>query len=401
MVQAHTYTRVMSGAKSKPGHESTKAALNTAGAALGDLVSRRESIERLRAELDYAEQITKRPVDRDAAERLIKQADSALARVENDGDAAILSPGQVSGFEAVIKTDGSRPVLFVIDGFIDLNQPSVGDFGPRLSVQKEGIQAVCAAVGRVDDPSARPLGYQGTGFMVGQDVVMTNRHVLHAVSRKRDGLVVRDERGVPVLKDGIAVDFHQEVGPARTDRRFPVARVLFEGAAGALRYRNADGLNFDTLDMALLQLGPVPGQRMPEPLGSTPRAGVPLAALSSQGQSVHLVGFPGNAQSTTPDLFSKLFAGVKGFKRLAPGEIMEGPGGLPAGSDPRRWILTHDCSTLGGNSGSAVVNLDSDGRTTLGLHFAGYHERRNWAHSFLTIGPQVDEILAGRARSPG
>lgn len=399
MPQGRTYTRIMSGGRRGASIEAATSLSEGNRAALESLAPRRDYIDRLQAELAYVEQITGCSVDRDAAGRLIKQAESALARVENDGEDAVLSHGQVSGFEAVIKTDGSRPVLFVVDGFIDLKQPSVGEFGARLSIHKPGVQAVCAAVGRVDDPGARPLGYQGTCFMVGQDVVMTNRHVLHAVSRKRDGVVVRDEHGVPVLKDGIAIDFHQEVGPPRTDRRFPVTRVLFEGAAGNPRFLNDDRLNFDTLDMALLQLGSTAGQRMPEPLVFKLPAGPPLDALSSQGQGVHLVGFPGNAQSTTPDLFSKLFAGVKGFKRLAPGEIMERPGGLPAGSDPRRWILTHDCSTLGGNSGSAVVNLDFDGRTTLGLHFAGYHERRNWAHAFLAIGPQVDEILTGRSQS--
>jgi hypothetical protein len=50
--------------------------------------------------------------------------------------------------------------------------------------------------------------------MIGQDVVVTNRHVLHAVPRKRDGMDVRDECGVPVLEDDIAADFHQGNGPS-------------------------------------------------------------------------------------------------------------------------------------------------------------------------------------------
>jgi hypothetical protein len=80
--------------------------------------------------------------------------------VENDGEEASLSEGEISGFEAVIKTDGSRPVLFVVDGFVDLKQPSATDYAVRLSHQKRGIQTICAAVGRVEDPSpsARPLG---------------------------------------------------------------------------------------------------------------------------------------------------------------------------------------------------------------------------------------------------
>ena len=130
--------------------------------------------------------------------------------------------------------------------------------------------------------------------------------------------------------------------------------------------------------------------------------------LASTGRNVYLVGYPGNEQSTTPDLFATIFAGVKSFKRLAPGRIMAAPGEVP--DDPRGWILTHDASTLGGNSGSALIDFDADGQTVLGLHFAGYHERQNWAHGLEKITRELspcfprsdDELPRSRAgRWPG
>ena len=93
----------------------------------------------------------------------------------------------------------------------------------------------------------------------------------------------------------------------------------------------------------------------------------------------------------TPDLFAKLFAGVKSFKRLAPGVIMTAPGETPC--DPRDWILTHDASTLGGNSGSALADLDANGQTLLGLHFAGQHARQNWAYALERITPVLAPYL--------
>ena len=70
---------------------------------------------------------------------------------------------------------------------------------------------------------------------------------------------------------------------------------------------------------------------------------------------------------------------------------MAGSGEVP--DDPRGWILTHDASTLGGNSGSALVDYDADGRALLGLHFAGRQERQNWAHSLERITTELAPVL--------
>jgi hypothetical protein len=120
--------------------------------------------------------------------------------------------------------------------------------------------------------------------------------------------------------------------------------------------------------------------------------------MASPGRQVYLVGYPG--EGTTRDLFVKLFNGVKSFKRLAPGEIMQGPGTVE--HDHRGWILTHDASTVGGSSGSALVDLEATGRTVLGLHFAGHHERQNWAHATEQITTELAQVLPPvRAAAPG
>lgn len=46
-------------------------------------------------------------------------------------------------------------------------------------------------------------------------------------------------------------------------------------------------------------------------------------------------------------------------------------------------LLTHDCSTLGGNSGSAVVDLDT--HQVVGLHFGGKYLTGNSAHVLSTL----------------
>jgi hypothetical protein len=227
--------------------------------------------------------------------------------------------------------------------------------------------------------------------MLDEGLVVTNYHVLQAIA---PGGIRRDGRFEGRLNTGVAVQFGHEVAKPLPERRFPIRRVVSVGAEGdpAKRHPEYASLNFDALDLAILELEPVPGKPFPKPL-RVARGDDPMTrgALASAGRGVYVVGFPGNEQSTTPDLFSKIFGGVKGFKRLAPGQIMSAAGEVDG--DPRRWVITHDASTLGGNSGSAVVDYDADGRTLLGLHFAGHHRRQNWAHALERITPYLASFL--------
>jgi glutamyl endopeptidase len=363
-------------------------ALENAGSNSGSVPDKRELLDRLQAEIAYVQRKTGVAADPHLVETLMSQADEGLSRLLGDGSDARLGPAEVSGLEAVIRTDGSRPVLFVEDDFTDVTAPSAGDYAAGLSRLEDAVRQVCRSVGRVDDPSA-PIGYQGTAWMLAEGLVATNFHVLEAIA---PGGERRDGRFEGRLKAGVAVHFGHEVGNPWPERRFPVRRVVSVGRAGAAEYAQPNGLNFDGLDLAILELEPVAGHPFPAPNrvargdDSATRGG-----LASAGRGIYLVGYPGNEHSTTPDLFASLFAGVKSFKRLAPGRIMAGPGEVPR--DPCDWILTHDASTLGGNSGSALVDYDADGRVLLGLHFAGLHERQNWAHSLERITKELAPLL--------
>jgi hypothetical protein len=356
-----------------------------------DAAVRAELLDRLRAEIDYVERKTGVSADPDLTRVLFEQADEALAKLLGNGVEAQLDPKDIAGLEAVIVADGSRPVLFVEDDFVDLMAPSIGDYAAPLSRLKDQVREVCRSVGRVDDPSAYPLGYQGTAWAVAEGLVVTNYHVLAAIA---PGGVRRDGQFQGRLKPGVAVHFGHEVSSLRDERRFPIRRVVAVGREGAPEFYHPElpSLNFDGLDLAVLELEPVPRRPFPLPLRMA-RGDDPLTrgGLASAGRGIYLVGYPGNEHSTTPHLFAKLFAGVKSFKRLAPGRIMAAAGGVL--HDPRGWILTHDATTLGGNSGSAVVDLDADGRTALALHFAGQPERQNFAHALERITAELAVVL--------
>ncbi|MFI5838982.1 trypsin-like serine peptidase [Catenuloplanes sp. NPDC051500] len=371
-----------------------ESAASTAGNAAP--AAKTELIERLEAELTYVETKTGVVGDQAQTKALFDHAGAALDKLLGDGTAATLTEADVAGLEAVVVTDGTRPVLFVEDDFVDLLAPSIGAYAAPISRLSEEIRTVCRSVGRVDDPAAAPLGYQGTAWVVGEGLVATNFHVLQAIAPRGTRV---DGQFTGRLNPGVAVHFGHEVGRPWPERRFPIRRVVAVGREGSPErvHPVLGGLNFDGLDLAILELEPVPGRPFPPPLpvarGDDP---VTRGGLATAGRGVYLVGYPGNEQSTTRTLFTSIFAGVKSYKRLAPGRITAAAGDLA--DDPRGWILAHDVSTLGGNSGSAVVDLDADGRSVLGLHFAGQPERQNWAHALERITTELAAVLPAAAR---
>src|SRR5258708_39179947 len=68
-----------------------------------------------------------------------------------------------------------------------------------------------------------------------------------------------------------------------------------------------------------------------------------------------------------PNLMEDIFGKIYNKKRLA-------PGGITSVEEAR---ILHSCTTLGGNSGSAVIDLDTG--EALGLHFSGSFLATNYA----------------------
>ena len=97
-----------------------------------------------------------------------------------------------------------------------------------------------------------------------------------------------------------------------------------------------------------------------------------LLAKADVGEDVpvFVVGYPARASKRViPDqqLMKELYRDRYDVKRAAPGLSM-----TPEGVSGR-----HDCTTLGGNSGSVLLDLKSG--AAVGLHFAGLYEEANYA----------------------
>ena len=125
-------------------------------------------------------------------------------------------------------------------------------------------------------------------------------------------------------------------------------------------------------DVAFLRVNRVSrGTPMPPP--------IPLSASASPGEIAITIGYPAR-DPDVPDqeLVRQVFGDVYDKKRLAPGEILKV-------TDSE---IEHDCSTLGGNSGSAVVSLATG--EALGLHFAGLYMEANYA----VPAPKLRDLLS-------
>ncbi len=107
--------------------------------------------------------------------------------------------------------------------------------------------------------------------------------------------------------------------------------------------------------MALLRVDPrgEDGEALPPPLGLD-------TSGARAGRWVAVIGYPGRDSRADDSDRERIFDGVYDCKRLAAGRLTAVEG---------QRVVHHDATTLGGNSGSAVVDLDSG--KAVALHFGG------------------------------
>jgi DNA/RNA endonuclease G (NUC1) len=275
-----------------------------------------------------------------AADSELELAADAVRRVERDED---LPPMHADALEAIVLPN-ERPVVDVVDG--TFARPPVpfehlGDDSP-----KQLIERLIPSIGRIELPDHPSLPYGGTGFVVGDGLLMTNRHVaeIFALGLGWEELSFRPGQSA-------AIDFLRERGRAES-LRFEIVEVL---------------LVHPFWDMALLKVAG---------LEAVPSLRLSVAEPGDlREREVVVIGYPALDTRNDVDLQNRIFGGIFNVKRLQPGR-------LRTLADIRSFghvvqAVTHDSSTLGGNSGSAVIDVE-DG-LVLALHFAGRYLEANYA----------------------
>jgi V8-like Glu-specific endopeptidase len=332
-----------------------------------------ERVEGARAELHriVKEHLGDKPELYKVADDIADAGKPALESVRDEDEDKLASREILAGLEVIVRTDGSRPSFMVRNGEPDRTTSPLGTWGSTLDDSAELLRAAIACVGRIDDPSGTQ-GFQGTGILVQENLVITNRHVLQAIADQ-------SADGSWKLKPDIAIDFGHEFRAQDSLRRREIKGVVF---AGAKRIK-ANAIDHSKVDVALLELAPA---------AEPPDQVLALDLAPDWGQQetgVFIIGYPGNPGpfGDSPTLLEKLFKSTYGHKRLAPGLVTTAADQLA--QSPRRWTLGHDATTLGGNSGSAVVVIGRE-IVTAGLHYGGRRAepRENWCH---VLGLTLDE----------
>ncbi len=282
----------------------------------------------------------------------LREGANILAELD-DIDPDEMTPEQQFGLEAIILLYG-RPALLVQDD--DFGAP--GDqWAAKLDPKRAEIKEIITRVGRVDLKGHSTYPWVGTGFLVGPDVIMTNRHV--AVT------FVREKNDTYSFLSGVK---------ANLDYKEEYQRDV----SNEVKIVECIGIH-DTYDLALFRLAESDAAKTPLKVAAE-------KPPATKDYDVVVIGYPAYDSRNDPKEMVRIFNNIFNVKRLQPGTLtgLSSLGGLE--------IVGHDASTLGGNSGSAVIDFDKG--QVVGLHFGGRYLEGNNA---VPLWKLVDDPLLKKA----
>jgi endonuclease G len=261
--------------------------------------------------------------------------------------------------ESIVLGNGLRPAFDIQnDSFEDL--PSLWQ---AINDRRKDLEPLIRGVGRLNLNGYPGIPYAGTAFVSGASCVITNRHVAELFTEGVGaGAHLTFTPGIEP-----SLDFKQEV----------------TSSASVVVQISATLLVLEEWDIAVLEVAGLPANVTPLPLAADQPPDV------DNGMAV-VIGYP--AFDPAEDLVQQIqiFRSVFNKKRLQPGRLN---GTKPAASFGRTVnALSHDCSTLGGNSGSALIDVTT--ATVVGIHFEGQPLIANYAVPswVLASGPGLKDV---------
>lgn len=328
-----------------------------------------DQLKRLRATIEAIQK---------SDEKLARELRGVRQRLESEsrarapeGALEAAAPGTVGGgmppaLETIVLRTG-RPVLAVVrdEARLDFRDAESEQWRSRLTEARASIVQAVRAVGRIELRGHPDYEWVGTGWLVSDDVVVTNRHVAQ-VFGERDGerYVFRSGLGSEPVE--ASIDFIEEI-----ERDEALEFELVE----ILHIEDENGP-----DTAFLRVAKVSGRTLASPIALADD-------LPDPGRFVAVIGYPAR-DSRIPDqgLMDQIFGDVYNKKRLAPGQVRPSEDGL----------VLHDCSTLGGNSGSVVLDLASG--KAVALHFSGRFLVSNYAVPATRLADRLKSLNGRSAR---
>jgi hypothetical protein len=326
-------------------------------------------VARVRANAEGADRQALTPLH----DQLLRDSEVVLERLREDAPIPN-EPGAQTALEALVQLEG-RPALRLSDDGVDPSDPELGEWQGAV-VLHPTFAEMQRSVGRID---TTPGVHAGTGFVVGDGLIMTNRHVLEALAFPTPS---RSNPSGWVMSGAPVVNF----SPSGTDatQSFRITDVVFSGPDPI------DGrIDLAHLDLALLRVE----QTNAEGAGLPPALKLSDQAIAVGAAKMFVVGYPalptllptdeeGKRRMDVVRRLREIYDMKYGVRYLSPGLVLTSSGAVS--DSPKRWVFTHDATSLGGNSGSCVMSFDHN-LDVAGLHFAGDWLRANYAHA-------IDEV---------
>lgn len=258
--------------------------------------------------------------------------------------------------EAIINVIG-RPVLEIRNDSFDVDEPELDFWKDILKENKNGLTKVIPSVGRIELEGHPTLDWVGTGWLYRDDYIITNRHVAQEFAARHGERFVFKRN---FLNEAFtcSIDFKEELNNP-TSKSHTIGKVLhiepengYDMAILQIAWDNTNG-KFQSLE---------------------------LADKLATDQTIATIGYPArDSRTKIPEDQVRIFSNLFNKKRLAVGEIDY--------IDPNNQFFIHDCTTLGGNSGSPIVDIET--QRVYGLHFAGKERQGNFA----IPAPIIDKIF--------
>jgi len=271
-----------------------------------------------------------------------------------------LSENESAGLEAIVHKK-YRPALFIIDNSYAEPPDPWTHFGAGSN--RENIEAAILSVGRIELPAHTGIPFGGTGFVVGPGLIMTNRHVAQIFAA---GLGTRNLRFKTGMSAGLNLRKERD---SSNGTELSVIDIKMIHPYWDMALLQVDGLEVDQKPL-LLSTEHTDNLNSPE---------------------VAVLGYPAQDPRNDLKLQREIFGDHFDVKRMQPGKLETRQEILSYGNNVS--AITHDASTLGGNSGSAVIDVQSG--KVLALHFAGLYLKANFAVPTFELAKDQRVVDAG------
>lgn len=232
----------------------------------------------------------------------------------------------------------------------------------RLITASSLLQSSIRSVGRIEVQGHPNYRWLGTDWLVRPDILVTNRHVARKFTR-RAGQKFQFEIGIGQRLMSADVDFLEEIDKTQSSA-FDLSKVL--------HVEDKDGS-----DLAFFR---VTGSGLAGPILLSEHKAPPSDLIAA-------VGYPArDSRVPDQDLMERLYANVYDKKRIAPGKVV----------DEANSLLRHDRPTLGGSSGSVLMDFKTG--EAVGIYFAGRFLESNYALSSDRLAERLNGLERGASR---